>query len=147
MHSDDCSSHDLNYILGRQFDYYKNDINTFIRTKHGVTCSRCRFPFFVCSEIKKQVLMISDNDSLRRDDAIKVIGECHRQFKLFMGHQAWCTNQNKAISNIEQKLKDNCLDKRNRGVTAMMIGDFKMQFEPMSSRETTLDHYGKRGIS
>ena len=28
-----------------------------------------------------------------------------------------------------------------------MIGDFKMKFEPMSSRETTLDHYGKRGIS
>ena len=55
--------------------------------------------------------------------------------------------QNKAISNIEQKLKEKCLDKRNRGVTAIMIGDFKMKFEPMSSRETTLDHYSKRGIS
>ncbi len=28
-----------------------------------------------------------------------------------------------------------------------MIGDYKMKFEPMSQRETTLDHYGKRGIS
>ena len=28
-----------------------------------------------------------------------------------------------------------------------MIGDYKMKFEPISTRETTLDHYGKRGIS
>ena len=90
IHLDNCSSHDLNYILGCQSDYYKNDTNTSIRTKHGVTCSRCRFPFFVCNEIKKQVLMISDNDSLRRDDAIKVIDECQRKFKLYMGHQARC---------------------------------------------------------
>ncbi len=28
-----------------------------------------------------------------------------------------------------------------------MIGDFKMKFEPISSKQTTVDHYGKRGIS
>ena len=32
-------------------------------------------------------------------------------------------------------------------VQALMIIDFKMKFEPVSSRETSLDHYGKRGIS
>ena len=31
-------------------------------------------------------------------------------------------------------------------VQALMIVDFKMKFEPVSARETTLDHYGKRGI-
>ena len=36
MQSDDCSSHYLNYILGRKSDYY-NDRNTSICTKHGVT--------------------------------------------------------------------------------------------------------------
>ena len=91
--------------------------------------------------------MISDNNSLRRDDAIKVIDECQRKFKLIMGHRARCTNQNKAISNIEQKLKEKCLDKRNRGVAAIMIGDFKIKFEPMSNIETTLDYYSQRGIS
>ena len=45
------------------------------------------------------------------------------------------------LSDIEQKMKDDCFDETN------MIGDFKMKFEPMSSRETTLDHYSKRGIS
>ena len=143
--SDDCSSHDLNYILGRQSDFYTSSDS--IHTKNGVTCSRCKFPFFVCNEVKKHVLMIGDDDSLRRNDAIKVIDECQRKFKLFMGHRARCTNQNKAISDIEQKMKDDCLDKSNRNVTAIMIGDFKMKFEPMSSRESSIDHYAKRGIS
>ena len=31
-------------------------------------------------------------------------------------------------------------------VHALMIINFKMKFEPLSTRETTLDHYGKRGI-
>ena len=38
-------------------------------------------------------------------------------------------------------------NRKNTGITAIMIGDFKMKFEPLSSRECTLDHYGKRGIS
>ena len=28
-----------------------------------------------------------------------------------------------------------------------MIGDYKMKFKPISTRKTTLDHYGKQGIS
>ena len=31
-------------------------------------------------------------------------------------------------------------------VQSIMIADFKMKFEPISSCETTLSHYGKRGI-
>ena len=145
-HLDDSASHDLNYILGRKSDFYKTNESS-ICTKNGVSCSKCKFPFFVCNEVKKHVLMVGDHDSFRRNDAIKVIDECQRKFKLFMGHRARCTNQNKAISQIEEQMKRDCLDKRNRGVRAIMIGDFKMKFEPMSSRETTLDHYGKRGIS
>ena len=80
MQLDDCSSHYLNYILGRKSDFY-NDTNTYIHTKHGVTCTRCRFPFFMCNEINKRALMIGDNDSSRRDDVIKVIDECQRKFK------------------------------------------------------------------
>ena len=31
-------------------------------------------------------------------------------------------------------------------VHVLMIIDFKMKFEPVSARETSLEHYGKRGI-
>ena len=75
---DDCSSHDLNYILGRKSDFYKN--NSSIHTKNGVTCTKCKFPFFVCNEIKKHVLMVGDHDTLRKNDAIKVIDKCQRKF-------------------------------------------------------------------
>ena len=81
------------------------------------------------------------NRSPRIDDAIKVIDECINKFRLFMGHHARCTNQNNAISNIENDMKTSCMDRKNKGVTAIMIGDFKMKFEPISSRETTVDHY------
>ena len=63
-----------------------------------------------------------------------------------MGHRARCTNQNLAITEIEKQMKEDCMNKR-KGVKAIMKGDFKMKFEPMSSRETTINHYGKRGVS
>ena len=57
-------------------------------------------------------------------------------------------NQNIVISKIEEKLKEACMNYRtNRVITAIIKGDFKMKFEPLSSRESTLDHYSKRGIS
>ena len=40
-----------------------------------------------------------------------------------------------------------CIDSNSKNIVALMIGDYKMKFEPMSQRETTLNHYGKRGIS
>ena len=40
-----------------------------------------------------------------------------------------------------------CADSNGKDVITMIIADYKMKFEPISARETTLDHYGKRGIS
>ena len=40
-----------------------------------------------------------------------------------------------------------CADSNGKNIIAMIIVDYKMKFEPISARETTLDHYGKRGIS
>ena len=44
-------------------------------------------------------------------------------------------------------MKTKCLEGGNNDTQAIMIGDYKMKFEPLSSRKTTYDHYGKRGIS
>ena len=43
-------------------------------------------------------------------------------------------------------MKKEYIAKKVTTMTAQMIGDFKMKFESMSMRETTQDHYGKRGI-
>ena len=44
-------------------------------------------------------------------------------------------------------MKQSCVNTNGKETLALMIGDYKMKFEPMSQRETTFDHYGKRGIS
>ena len=159
LQHDDCSTHNLSYILGRNSKF---DSTSQTYQKNGITCTKCRFPFYVCNKIRTSVInnitttTIDSatnattsivNRSPRIDDAIKVIDECQNKFRLFMGHRARCTNQNNAISNIEIDMKTSCMDRKNKEVTAIMIGDFKMKFEPISSRETTVDHYGKRGIS
>ena len=87
------------------------------------------------------------NHSTRTQDAIKVIDKYKRTFQLFMGHRVRCTNQNKAISSIEQKLERDCMDATKKSISAIIIGDFKMKFDPLSARETTLDYFGKKGIS
>ena len=123
--------------------------------KKGITCFQCRFPFYVCTEIKKQVMCceIDNGNSTtnttilsKKQDALNVVDECNRKFKLFMSHSARCTNQNKAIQKIHDDMINECYT-RSKSVTALMIGDFKMKFEPLSSRETSIDHCGKRGIS
>ncbi len=43
-------------------------------------------------------------------------------------------------------MKKECIDKRETTVTTQMSGNLKMKFELMSTRETKLDHYDKRGI-
>ena len=159
IQNDDCATHNLCYILGRNSKF---DSTSKTYQKSGLTCTKCKFPFYVCDTIKKHIIdnvttntIDSDtntptsivNRTPRIDDAIKVIDECQNKFRLFMGHRARCTNQNKAINSIENKMKTSCMDRKIKGVTAIMIGDFKMKFEPISSRETTVDHYGRRGLS
>ena len=106
----------------------------------------CTFPFFVCVETNKHVLMLGSDKESKKNDAVNVINECQRKFKFFMGHRARCTNQKLAITEIKKQMQVDCMTKR-KGFKAIMIKDFKMKLEAMSSRETTLDHYGKRGVS
>ena len=85
----------------------------------------------------------TEDNSERKEDTIKVIDECQRIFKLSMGHHEKCTNQNTAISLLEDRMKEECMKNNNTNVTAIMIGDFKMKFKPISARETPLDQHGK----
>ena len=155
--SDDCCTHDPKYILGRKSNF---DDSVRTRDKNGITCPQCKFPFFVCYKIKEAIIenesemtnnttaiLNSDFYTNKRNDALRVIKECGRKFQLFMGHRSRCTNQNAAIDDIDDRMKTECINGNEKGMTALMIGDFKMKFEPISTRETSLDHFGKRGIS
>ena len=64
-----------------------------------------------------------------------------------MTHRVHCTNQNIALDDIHSRMKREYMDDSNKKVTALMIGDYKMKFQPIFTRETTLGHFGKRCIS
>ena len=63
-----------------------------------------------------------------------------------MAHVARCTNQSFAISNKEKQIEQCCVDSKGKDVCGLLIIDFKMKFPVQSSRESTIEHFGKRDI-
>lgn len=56
---------------------------------------------------------------------------------LFMGHALRCAAQNVRIKKLQ---------KRSKGDTVVIIIDYMMKFEEYRQRESSRDHYGKRGL-
>ena len=139
---DDCCTHGIVYGLGRQDSTYI-EAN---ETKHSVTCVECRYPTYVCNRILDGIIDKVDEDDEMSRDAIKLIKSCSSKFRMFMGHQIQCTNQNEAINKLKDGMVKKLLDSNGTDVCALMIIDFKMKFESGSARETSLEYYGKRGI-
>ena len=145
--NDDCTTHDLNYILGNPLR--NNNTETVTQSKINITCTECKFPFYVIDQIKCCITRSSksDLDEQKIEEALTVLDDSIDRFRIYMGHKARCSNQSQSIRNIEEDLKDKCSKSKGDKVEALLIMDFKMKFNPMSSRESTIDHYGKRGIS
>ena len=147
-----CVTYDLNYILGRVSDY-DNTAQTCLNS--GITCTQCKFPFYVSSKIKEEINCAENSNSSMNDDkfkemktdATKFVNDCVEKMKIYMGHKARCTNQNQSIEKIHEGMGKNCADSNGKDVIAIVIVDYKMKFEPISARETTLDHYSKCRIS
>ena len=81
-----------------------------------------------------------------RNNALRVIDGISNKFKLFLGLQTRCQCQRAAISKEESDMKELCIRSKGSIVHVMVIIDFKMKFETKSSRESTVEHYGKRGL-
>ena len=64
-----------------------------------------------------------------------------------MAHITWCTYQLHAINKKEKELEELCIKSKGKDIEAMLIIVFKMKFETQSTRESTVEHFGKRGIS
>ena len=145
--NDNCTTHDLNFILGNPLR--KNSTETATQPKITITCTECKFPFYVINQIKCCITRSGDLDidEPKIEEALTVLDDSLDRFCMYMGHKARCSNQSQSIRNIEEGLKDKCSKSKGDKVEALLIMDFKMKFNPMSSRESTIDHYGKRGIS
>ena len=135
--TDDCCFHGIDYALSRNMPLRENTND-----------NGCKFPFYTCEYIKDILLkmQIESERECLRDDAISVIDGIKEKFKYYLAHQTRCKCQSLAISFEEEKIKKICVESKGKVVNAIMILDFKMKFETKSSRETTVEHYGKRGI-
>ncbi len=147
LKSDDCSFHGLDYALSCDMPQRNN-----------IDDNACKYPFYLCERLKSILISTPTNDegSLTNDgdhrdarigDAINEINSISEKFKLYMAHQARCKCQSMAISNLEEDIKNVCVQSNGKIVKSLIIMDFKMKYEMKSNRETTAEHFGKRGIS
>ena len=48
---------------------------------------------------------------------------------------------------MHQEMEEKCTESKGIATTAKICIDWKMKWEPYTDRETTQEHYGKRGVS
>ena len=135
--NDNCCFHGFTYALSRD-----------LPTRKNTNDNGPKFPFF-CDYLKNLVknnpCIESNREHVRAYD-VRVIDGISEKFKLYLGHQTRCQCQSMAISQIELDMKELCLRSRGSTINAMIIIDFKMKYEIKSSRESTVEHYGERGL-
>ena len=142
---DNCCFHGLKYALSRD-----------MAQRDNTNDNGCKFPFFLCHHLKS---LISNNITTEemndneletteniRKDAIDVIDSISEKFKLFLAHQARCKCQMTAISSAEEDIKQTTIKSGGKHIKGLIIMDFKMKYAMKSTRETTIEHFGKRGI-
>ena len=117
---------------------------------HKERCNACNFPCFCILELHKAVVAASQlpNSTISEDvvkDAIEVIMDAAHKLELYSGHKVRVANQQVHLDKIIKHMEKECLDKKNSS-DALVVADWKMNFEPMSSRETSQQHFAKRGI-
>ena len=171
MQEDDCCFHSLQYALCKdmplrentndnacKFPFYVCDYIKFLVNQsddHTSTSSTTTENSNINLSSARTNETTATNDGINqpteipenvREDATNVIDAIKEKFRLFLSHQARCQCQSVAISSIEDEIKELCSKSNGKVIKALIIMDFKMKFESRSSRETTVEHYGKRGI-
>ncbi len=125
----------------------KDSTTSTTTTNCNMSCNACKFPFFVCSTIKQYIQSSTNQMEGQVEDAMRVIDDTSKKYELYMAHIARCTNQVHAINDKEKELETLCMNSKGKEIGGMLIIDFKMKFEAQSTRESSVEHFGKRGIA
>ena len=144
--NDDCTTHGLRFVLGNPMRRCISNPSNIVKTK--ITCTACKFPFYTINEIKESVTRNNTTKNINHiEDCLNVLDDALDRFIIYMGHKARCKNQSEYIKQVENDMKELCIDSKGENTTGLLVMDFKMKFDPISARESTIEHYGKRGIS
>lgn len=108
-------------------------------------CPACEFPAAFLKEVEECIRMNTNHPPDIVNDACRVIEDFKAKFELYMAHRARVVNAQVNINKILTTMENDC-GKENETKTGLVVIDWKMKFQPRGSRETTLEHFGKRGI-
>ena len=107
-------------------------------------CAGCAFVPYVVQQL--QALVTENCDCGNSEDALRVIKDAEKKMRLYQGHRARVCQQRQALQKVRDTLVEQCAAQSSTA-TAIVTMDFKMKFEETSSRETTKEHFAKRGMS
>ena len=80
------------------------------------------------------------------NDAKRAVGDIRQKFLKYMRHRQRVHCQRKAIRKIEDEMENYAETTKGFSNFMLIVADFKMKFEAMSSRETMPENFGKRGM-
>lgn len=113
-------------------------------------CDGCAFlHYFMLEKLPKALRSVAQTDNLESiDNALEYITDAHEKFMLYQGHVVRVVNQNRNLQKHREALRELCCKEKNTVPLHLWhVIDFKMKWEAMYQRETTVKNYGKRGIS
>lgn len=135
MSTDSVHTHSIAYGLNRS--------DSQCPMRHEI-CNACSFGEYVFEQLENSTRNSLHKPPDVREDALNVI-DTRCKMELYRGHRLRVVNQQEAIQKLHFDLEEKC----KTGVLpshAVVVMDWKMKFESMSARETTQQHFGKRGI-
>ena len=135
VENDDICSHSFEYGLKTQQQHRSN-----------YRCNACLFPFYTCHSLLSMVEESPAESHEMIQDAKKVIMDTKEKFKLYMAHVCRKRSQSLQIDKKYDECKRICEESRGKIIKAVVIMDFKMKYESKSSRESSVEHFGKRGM-
>ena len=136
---DNCDTHSVNYGLGLTASADTDEDRT-------ANCAGCKFVPYVINEVLESVASKAGVEEMRRQDATKVVNNCAHKLQLYQGHRLRVAHQQKVLAGLMKDMEDRCI--ANKGSDeAMVVIDWKMKWLARYHRETTLQHFAKRGIS
>jgi hypothetical protein len=138
---DQVDTHGIDYGL-RKLQPSKE---TEAESRDGPHCAACRFNLVVFKQIE-DVIRSSNKTEDVKSDACSVLNDIMEKHELYRAHRVRVANQQRALQKLNDELKRKCEETKSSSTRAIIVIDWKMKFEAKSSRETSQQHFAKRGI-
>lgn len=138
---DDVDMHGIEYGLNQKCNKTKSN-----------RCNECLFPAWWFSRCHEMVNSHRNNpdrdiDINTIESAVTLLKDAEEKLELYREHRLRVACQQNALKKLaeESELYTRAL-KLKEPTCAIVIIDWKMKFQSMSARETSQQHFGKRGI-